>query len=72
MYDADFDYCIEICINRTNGRIRQRHHFENNENIKLPMGLGNKLKYETEIWNLKVIYDADFDYATEIRINCQT
>ena len=22
IYDADFDYCIEICINRKNGRIR--------------------------------------------------
>ena len=28
----------------------------------------NELKYETEIWYLEVFYDADFDYATEIRI----
>ena len=29
------------------------------------------MKYETEIWYLEVIYDADFVNATEIRINCQ-
>ena len=29
------------------------------------------MKYETEIWYLEVIYDADSAYATEIRINCQ-
>ena len=29
------------------------------------------MKYETEIWLLEVIYDADSVYATEIRINCQ-
>ena len=29
------------------------------------------MKYETEIWHLEVIYDADSVYATEIPINCQ-
>ena len=29
------------------------------------------MKYETEIWYLEVIYDADSVYTTEIRINCQ-
>ena len=29
------------------------------------------MKYETEIWYLEVIYDADSVYAIEIRINCQ-
>ena len=29
------------------------------------------MKYETEIWYLKVIYDADSVYATKIQINCQ-
>ena len=33
--------------------------------------LGNKMNYEAEICSVEVAYDADFEYATEIRINCQ-
>ena len=33
--------------------------------------LGSELKSKTEIWYLEVIYDADFDYATEIRSDHQ-
>ena len=33
--------------------------------------LGNDKKYETDIWYLEVINDADSVYATEIPINCQ-
>ena len=29
------------------------------------------MKYDPEICYVEVVYDADFDYATEIRINCQ-
>ena len=29
------------------------------------------MNYETEICYVEVAYDADFDYATEIRINLQ-
>ena len=29
------------------------------------------MKYEAEIWYLKVIYDADFNYGIEILINWQ-
>ena len=30
------------------------------------------MKYETKIWYLEVIYDADTVYTNETRINCQT
>ena len=28
------------------------------------------MKYEAEIYHVEASYDADFDYATEIEINC--
>ena len=37
IYDGDYDYCIEICINWKNGRIWWRYHGEDNEHIKLPV-----------------------------------
>ena len=36
-HNADFDYCIEIWINQQIGRIQWCHHFECNENLKLPI-----------------------------------
>ena len=52
-------------------RIWWCYHFENNENMKLPIYLGNDMKCETVIWYLEVVCDADSDYATEIQINWQ-
>ena len=60
-----FDFLLLVCLSEF------ANHFENNENIKLPY-LGNELKNETEIWYSEVIYNADFGYATEIRISFQT
>ena len=47
-------------------RIRLRHHFEDNKDIKLPIYLGNETKYETEIWYVGLAYDPDFDDGIEI------
>ena len=33
--------------------------------------LGNEIKYEVQIWYPEVIYDADIDYCTQIRMNEQ-
>ena len=33
--------------------------------------LGKEMKYEAEICNVEVAYDADFGYGSDIRITCQ-
>ena len=49
-------------------RIRSRHHFEDNENMKLPLSW-QPVTHKAEIQYVEVIYDTDFDYGIQISVN---
>ena len=67
-YDADFDYGIKVLINCQNQSNSMTSSFWKQWKHEIADVL---VIYETEIWYIEVIFHADFNYATEIRMDRQ-